>query len=268
MKKIILLLSALVFLINVYGQEEKLVSLTSIGQGKTKEEAKNNALRTAIEQAFGTFVSSNTSVVNDNLTKDEIINVSNGNIKEYTILSENMLQDNSWVVSLKADVSPNNLTKFAESKGLKAEFKGALFGANVKIMELNKKNESIAINNIYQILCEIVPTCYDYSLDVSEPKSDEDKWKAGIFVNAKFNDNIKNISDLVLSTLSGLSIPSEQLPNYKQLNINTYNCYIIKKVELKKESPDNSTKKKKDKKNNEVINENQSSNDLTIKKIT
>lgn len=60
-----------IFNITVYGQKEKQneISLTVIGEGKTKEHAKMNALRNAIEGAFGTFISSNTSVLKDELIK-------------------------------------------------------------------------------------------------------------------------------------------------------------------------------------------------------
>lgn len=40
------------------------VVLITSGSGKNKEEATNTALRSAIEQTFGTFVSSNTEILN------------------------------------------------------------------------------------------------------------------------------------------------------------------------------------------------------------
>ena len=49
------------------------VTLVTSGTGANKEEATNNALRSAIEQAYGTFVSSNTQLVNDEITRDEIV---------------------------------------------------------------------------------------------------------------------------------------------------------------------------------------------------
>ena len=61
------------------------VTLTVVGSGKTIEEAKTNALRSAIEQAYGVFVSSNTEILNDELIKDEIVSISSGNIKEFKI---------------------------------------------------------------------------------------------------------------------------------------------------------------------------------------
>ena len=57
MKKIILLLGIITLLANVsFAQENKTVTLTVSGQGQTQDEAKQNALRNAIEQAFGTFI--------------------------------------------------------------------------------------------------------------------------------------------------------------------------------------------------------------------
>jgi hypothetical protein len=60
--------------------EDKTVTLVVSGQGKTQDEAKQNALRSAIEQAFGAFISSKTEILNDNLVKDEIVSLTNGNI--------------------------------------------------------------------------------------------------------------------------------------------------------------------------------------------
>ena len=45
------------------------VVLVVSGDGNNKEEATNVALRSAIEQTFGTFVSSNTEILNDSLVK-------------------------------------------------------------------------------------------------------------------------------------------------------------------------------------------------------
>ena len=61
-------------------QDKKEATLTVFGNGKTKDEATKLALRSAIEQAFGGFVSSNTQILNDNLISDEIATVSSGNV--------------------------------------------------------------------------------------------------------------------------------------------------------------------------------------------
>ena len=48
------------------------VTLIVDGQGITKDQAINSALRSAVEQAYGTFVSSNTEILNDELLSRNI----------------------------------------------------------------------------------------------------------------------------------------------------------------------------------------------------
>ena len=67
------------------------VKLTVSGQGKTEEEAVNNALRLAVEEAYGVFVSANSNILNDEVVKDEIATISSGNIKSFKLLSSYIL---------------------------------------------------------------------------------------------------------------------------------------------------------------------------------
>ena len=68
---------------NVYAQNQNDVTLIVSADGDSKEEATKVALRSAIEQAYGTFVSANTTILNDELVQDEIVTVASGNIKDY-----------------------------------------------------------------------------------------------------------------------------------------------------------------------------------------
>lgn len=100
-----------------YGQTNE-VSLVVSSKGTTEEEAKTNALRSAIEQAFGTFISSRTEILNDNLVQDQIVSLSNGNIKNFEVLSSLFLSEqNLHLVTLNATVSLDKLTSFVQSKG-------------------------------------------------------------------------------------------------------------------------------------------------------
>jgi hypothetical protein len=79
----------------IYSQStENIVTLTTSGTGKTIEEAKNNALRSAIEQAFGAFISSKTEILNDELIKDEVVSISSGNILKFDVISEAKISEN------------------------------------------------------------------------------------------------------------------------------------------------------------------------------
>lgn len=108
MKRFYLLLTSLLIALSVSAQET--VTLTVNGQGITKEEATANALRSAIEQSFGTFVSANTQILND-----EIATVASGNIKKYKELGCVTLPDGRKSVSLSATVSIGNLISYAKS---------------------------------------------------------------------------------------------------------------------------------------------------------
>ena len=100
------------------------VTLVVSGDGVTKEEATHVALRSAIEQAYGVFVSANTEILNDELVKDEIATVTSGNVKSYKELSATILPNGNHMVSLQAVVSTKKLAAYAETlcKG-KAELK-------------------------------------------------------------------------------------------------------------------------------------------------
>ena len=63
------------------------VELVVNGEGVDKTTATHNALRSAIEQAYGVFISTNTTILNDDLIKDEIATVASGNIKAYKELA-------------------------------------------------------------------------------------------------------------------------------------------------------------------------------------
>ncbi len=88
-----------------FAQEANTVTLTVSGQGKTQDDAKQNALRNAIEQAFGTFISSNTEILNDELVKDEIVSIANGNIQKFEVISEVEVPEAGHATTLKVTVS-------------------------------------------------------------------------------------------------------------------------------------------------------------------
>lgn len=168
MRKIMTIVTLCLATCTLWAQNE--VSLVVSGEGKDKEEATFKALRSAIEQAYGTFVSANTTVLNDQLVADEIVSLSSGNIQKYEYVSENKMPNGNTFVTLSATVSIDKLVSFAESKGMEAELKGGLFAMNVKKMEFDKKAEEKAVENLCKQLETMLPTLFDYEIEVKEPK--------------------------------------------------------------------------------------------------
>ena len=60
----------------------------AIGEGRTRQEAINNGIRVAVEQALGTMVKSDTQVTNGKLIWDRIASASAGYVKNYNVLAE------------------------------------------------------------------------------------------------------------------------------------------------------------------------------------
>ena len=157
--KFTLIVCAVLFSLASVAQENT-VTLKTTGSAETKEKAVQYALRSAIEQAFGAFISSNTEILNDELVADEITSVASGNIEKYDILSETVNEEgNSWFVTANVIVSVGKLTEFVQAKGVEVEVKGGLYAINIKQQKLNEESEYISLLNFYKVFHNFL--CYD-----------------------------------------------------------------------------------------------------------
>ena len=98
-KKIILIITILATSI-IYTQNRDIIKITTSASGITKEVAIQDALRSALEQSYGSFISSKTNIKNDELINDEIVSITNGDIHKYEIISANSGDRNHPVFSL------------------------------------------------------------------------------------------------------------------------------------------------------------------------
>lgn len=146
------------------------VTLTVSSDGPTKEDATKNALRSAIEQAFGSFVSANTTILNDELVKDEIVTISNGSIKGYKEISAVQTDNGNHFVTLTATVSLPNLITYAKSHGSECEFAGNTFGMEMKMFELQKQNELKALYNLSGQVMTLSRNVMKHNLTIGEPR--------------------------------------------------------------------------------------------------
>jgi hypothetical protein len=201
--------------------DSKEVSITSSGSGKTQEDAKQAALRSATEQAFGAFISSKTEMFNDQVVADQMASVSSGNIKSFSILNESQLPDGSWGVTLKALVSVDKLTSFVEAKGIAIEIKGGMFALNIKQQLLNEQGEIKAVDAMFGILHETMQSSFDYNITSGEPisKDAESKnWEIPLTIKAICNKNMDFCANYLIKTLRALSLSTTEVEKYKSLN--------------------------------------------------
>ncbi|CAN2040805.1 Flagellar assembly protein T N-terminal domain-containing protein [Candidatus Magnetomoraceae bacterium gMMP-15] len=84
-----------------------------VGQDLTRQAAINQAIRSAVEQAAGSYVHSETRITNSRLDFDKIISESAGYIRHYDILAEGKDPiDNSFKVRLRVEVNEHKLHSF------------------------------------------------------------------------------------------------------------------------------------------------------------
>ena len=220
------------------------------GKAVDSEKATAVALRSAIEQAYGAFVSANTTILNDDLVKDEIVTISSGNIKSYKVLSDVKCEDGQEMVTVKATVCISKLISYAKSKGASTEFAGATFAQNMKMKELNKKNELQALRNMVAMAKELLPVAFDKKLSIADPaipKKDlradpqytepavgsdaiiesyknylnllDGYYQMEFCVSIEPNDNTNHILENINNTLKAIALSSEERTEYEKMNM-------------------------------------------------
>ena len=219
------------------GAQTNEVSLIVSSKGTTEDEARTNALRSAIEQAFGTFVSSRTDILNDNLVQDQIVSLSNGNIKKFEILSSLFLpEQNAHLVTLNATVSLDKLTSFVQSKGYNdVSFDGGGFAMNLKIQKLNESSEIIALRYLLEQGLILSENFFDRNLIVGNPvledaNSISSKYQVQLTVNSNLNRNWTNFREYYIKTLRNIAMTDAEVESYKALKKNVYELVLLSRT--------------------------------------
>ena len=97
---------------------EENIKITTEGSGISKRLAIQDALKTAVDDAAGVTIDTNTIIVNNRLSGSKISSYSGGYIKEYTILEEKY-ENKIYYVKIEAivatgspDIQENNINTF------------------------------------------------------------------------------------------------------------------------------------------------------------
>lgn len=220
---------ALIVADSAFGQDQT-VTITTIGQGESLQKATDNALRSAIEQTFGAFISARTEILNDKLVSDQIASVASGNIQSYEVLAQTQLSKSQWSVSLQTVVSVTKLTSFVQARGVQVEIQGGLFAANIRQQILNEEAEIEAVRNMVGVLHELFQTSYDYEIEVGNPVATDAKsinWKIPLTITATVNENMQLASEFLESTLYALSLREEEWISYNELEKESFIVDIL-----------------------------------------
>lgn len=223
MKKKTLLVALLVLLSGLAFASDE-VSIVVSSDGATKDEAIKMALRSAIEQTFGAFVSSNTTVLNDQLVNDEIVSLSNGNVKSYEILTENTLPDNRFYVTLRATICMNKLVNYinSNSKSTAVEVNMDAFDKNIRLAEMNKNAERKIVESVISQI-EQMENLFDCSLELDEPRVyGENEYLIEGIELFYYNKNTDIAVNLLKNTLKEINMSREEIEQYEKMGLYYY----------------------------------------------
>lgn len=211
----------LLFLIPSFTYATNEVEITVSGSGTSKEEAISNALRSAIEQTYGAFVSSNTTILNDKIVKDDIVSLSSGNIKEYKILAEEAISPDKFFVVLKAVVNIGEVVTYVHGTSNEVEVDLEAFDANVRLAEMNSKAERQIVENVIAQI-QSINDLWDYSIQIDDPKVKGDNYVISGVVSVKYNKNTCNAIDLLINMFNSISLTENEAKKIISTHYNSF----------------------------------------------
>ena len=196
-------------------------TLTVCGDGSSLQEATDNALRNAVGQAYGVYVSSDTTILNDNIVKDEIGTLSSGNILSYEVLAHTTTPQGLHMVTVKTTVSVTNLITFSKAKGSKVEFAGALFGANMRLIESAKRNERIVIDHFIKQVEIFLDNCGPFTtpkvLDSTPKKHSDGTYYIEMRIRDVQTDVPAKLFTMVYNFLESIALTDAEVEMYRQM---------------------------------------------------
>ena len=241
MKKIVLsiCLGLLCISSHLFGQGQNLdlVTVQVVASGKTESEAITEALRSALTQTSSVFISSNTTLINDELEKDQISMINNGSIAEYKIMDKATNKDGTIFITCNVTVSVNKLGSFVESSGGITELKGGLFASTIKLMELNERAEEKSIQDLLNISKEMLNSAFDYEIINGEPRNKNGKWQIPLTIQVKKNSNYAVFTKFFYSTLKNIKLPDEEVESYLRLNKPVYSIGLFDNSKIANSTP-------------------------------
>ena len=223
---------------SLFSQEiDKSVFLIVHGVGNSPEEAKQKSLESALELVFRTFVSSNSEFIKKQFISNKLNLFENGYVDSCILLNSSKLPNSSYGILLKVSVSIDKLILLAKSNNLAIQNISSLFTFNIKKQYLNEQAEINAIIDMSGLLHESMQLSFDYTIQSNEPKSidvDSKNWEIPLKVTSLANKNMDCCANYCISTLRWISLTSEEILMYENLNKN--------KVELEVRYNDSSYK--------------------------
>jgi len=232
----LLVLTQIIFcnvLISTADEPEKVEKVIVTGMGINADKALQNAIRNAVEQVVGTYVSSDTMVKDSQLIKDEILSFSGGYVKESKIISTDK-DDDLVKIKLEALVVATKLKRKIQALNITVkDIDGdSLFGEAVSKINANVKASAL----LNKIMSKYPQSAYDMTIgkpEIASTNNESNQVNISVPIMVKWDKAYLNELKTILSYIAESNIKyADQVKYYVETHKNNkkYNgiCFVTK----------------------------------------
>lgn len=236
---IMVMLSIFAFSISmVYADEpERIEKVIVSGIGIDMDKAKQNAIRNAVEQVIGSYISSDTMVQNSVVLKDEVLSYSGGYVKDMKIISQEKNDDGLYSAKIEANVISTKLKRKLESLNIATKrIEGeSLFGEAVSKIE----NQTAGQELLNKILSKYPQAAYMFEIgkpQIISTNAGTGRAKVKIPLSIQWDQAFLSELKDVLSKIATVELKSADIvsfgngPNTKYRNGNKIVCFSGKRT--------------------------------------
>jgi len=208
-------------------QTNQIETVIAFGTGVNQVDALYNAKINAMDQIFGTFISSKTVITNDSVAMNNVISITNGKITNYEIIKTDKTEF-GYIITIKVSANLQNLVAFCKTIGIESYIQGSMYSDNLATKLKNKDNEIKVLNNFLETFKNEIPTIFDYMITTNEPLKASNSEKFLIKINCEFvlNKNYNSILNVLIDLINEIGIKEYELPDFKKSNLDYLPIFI------------------------------------------
>jgi hypothetical protein len=208
-------------------QTNQIETVIAFGTGVNQVDALYNAKINAMDQIFGTFISTKTVITNDSVAMNNVISITNGKITNYEIIKTDKTEF-GYIITIKVSANLQNLVAFCKTIGIESYIQGSMYSDNLASKLKNKENEIKLLNNFSETFKNEIPTIFDYMISTNDPVKASNSEKFLIKINCEFvlNKNYNSILNVLIDLINEIGIKESELPDFKKSNLDYLPIFI------------------------------------------
>ncbi len=208
-------------------QTNQIETVIAFGTGVNQVDALYNAKINAMDQIFGTFISTKTVITNDSVAMNNVISITNGKITNYEIIKTDKTEF-GYIITIKVSANLQNLVAFCKTIGIESYIQGSMYSDNLASKLKNKENEIKLLNNFSETFKNEIPTIFDYMISTNDPLKASNSEKFLIKINCEFvlNKNYNSILNVLIDLINEIGIKESELPDFKKSNLDYLPIFI------------------------------------------